>query len=73
MNNLCPDNEHPLPIAEAWDQTEWVVDLAIRKEAQGLDIEATASDPTLTVARHKAYVRLKKSKTIFELYGFIPN
>ena len=69
--SLAPDNNHPIPIAEAWDGENWTVDIQIRNET--LDLDATAVAPTLSRARSKAIQRIRKTKTLYAKHGYVPN
>jgi hypothetical protein len=72
MEEQFPDNAHPLPIATAWDGTDWTVDLSARNWS-GMDLEASATDPSCEKAEDKAFQRLTKSFTMFKKYGYVPN
>jgi len=56
-----PSNNHPLPIAEAWDGVKWTVDIQIRTE--DYDIDGTGIDISLDKARNKALQRVRKTIT----------
>lgn len=55
-----PHNEHPLPIAEAFDGVRWVVDLSYRWNEAHIDIESTARHHDLERARQHAFSNLKR-------------
>ena len=65
-----PDNDHPLPVAEAWDGVKWTVDIQIR--TRNYDIDGTGVDLNLDKARNKALQRIRKTKTMYERYGVVP-
>lgn len=53
-----PFNEHPLPIAEAFDGFRWTVDLSYRHA--DLDVESTSTHQDLDRARQHAFTNLKR-------------
>jgi len=71
VGELAPDNAHPMPIAESWDGVKWTVDIQIRTSE--LDIDGTGIDADIIRARAKAVQRIRKTKTMFERYGYVPN
>lgn len=69
---FCPDNVHPMPIAEAWDGAIWTVDIQVRT-CDGMDIDGTGTDPLLARARAKAMQRIRKTRTMYEKHGYVAN
>ena len=68
---LCPGNEHPLPVAEAYDGVVWTVDIQLRVEE--MDLDGTGTDPDLERARAKALQRIRKTVTMYNKLGYVPN
>lgn len=72
VKSFCPENNHPLPLAEAWDGEIWTVDIQVRT-ADGMDIDGTGTDPNLSRARAKAMQRIRKTRTMYEKHGYVAN
>ncbi len=66
----CPENTHPMPLAEVWDGVKWTVDIQLRTSE--IDIDGTGVDIDLDTARIKALRRLKKTRTMYERHGYLP-
>ena len=60
-----------MPIAEAWDGVLWTVDIQVRNSE--LDIDGTGIDADLIKARSKAVQRIRKTRTMYDTYGYVPN
>lgn len=71
VRRLSPENEHPMPVAEAWDGQQWTVDIQIR--VGKMDIDGTGRDRDIERARAKALQRIRKTRTMYELHGYVPN
>ena len=72
VTEFYPDNCHPLPIAEAWDGANWSVDIQIRLP-DGTDLDGTGRDESQHRARAKAMQRIRKTRTMYEKLGYVPN
>ena len=64
LHDLHKKNVHMVPIAESWVDGVWTVDLAVQDRDNGVDIDASAEDPSLFRARKKALARLRRSYTL---------
>lgn len=72
ITSVFPLNIHPMPLAFAWDGTQWECDVQVRTE-DGMDIDGYARSVDMEKAFHKAFQRTVKSKTMYERVGYVPN
>lgn len=69
---FCPENIHPMQVADMWDGKNWTVDLQVRT-VEGMDIEATGVHADFDIARNRAMSKLRKQRETYRILGYNPN